>query len=66
MTDLKALIKQGEGISVEFKECRHALSQDIYKTPTLSYTKRIQLSRHKSQGKSQGKSKVFLMLVEAK
>ncbi|MBW2596459.1 MAG: putative DNA binding domain-containing protein [Deltaproteobacteria bacterium] len=32
MTDLKALIKQGEGISVEFKECRRTLSRDIYET----------------------------------
>jgi len=32
MSDLKALIKQGEGISVEFKECRRTLNRDIYKT----------------------------------
>ncbi len=32
MPDLKALIKQGEGISVEFKECRRTLNRDIYKT----------------------------------
>jgi len=32
MADLKALIKQGEGISVEFKECRRTLNRDIYKT----------------------------------
>ena len=32
MVDLKALIKQGEGISVEFKECRHTLSRDVYET----------------------------------
>ena len=32
MADLKALIKQGEGISIEFKECRHTLNRDVYKT----------------------------------
>ena len=32
MADLKALIKQGEGISVEFKECRRTLSRDVYET----------------------------------
>jgi len=32
MADLKALIKQGEDISVGFKECWHTLSQDIYET----------------------------------
>ena len=32
MADLKALIRQGEGISVEFKECRHTLSRDVYET----------------------------------
>ncbi len=32
MSDLKALIKQGEGISVEFKECRRTLNRDVYKT----------------------------------
>ena len=32
MADLKALIKQGEGVSVEFKECRHTLNRDVYKT----------------------------------
>lgn len=32
MTDLKALIKQGEGISVEFKGCRRTLNRDVYKT----------------------------------
>ena len=32
MADLKALIKQGEGISVEFKECRRTLTRDVYKT----------------------------------
>jgi len=32
MADLKALIKQGEGISVEFKECRRTLNRDVYKT----------------------------------
>ena len=32
MADLKTLIKQGEGISVEFKECRRTLNRDIYKT----------------------------------
>ena len=32
MTDIKALIKQGEGISLEFKECRQALSRDVYET----------------------------------
>lgn len=32
MADLKALIKQGEDISVEFKECRHTLNRDVYKT----------------------------------
>jgi len=32
MADLKALIKQGEGISVEFKECRRTLNRDVYQT----------------------------------
>lgn len=32
MADLKALIKQGEGISVEFKECRRTLTRDVYET----------------------------------
>jgi ATP-dependent DNA helicase RecG len=32
MSDLKTLIKQGEGISVEFKECRRTLNRDVYKT----------------------------------
>ena len=32
MPDLKALIKQGEGISVEFKECRRAINRDVYET----------------------------------
>ena len=32
MADLKALIKQGEGISVEFKECRRTLNRDVYET----------------------------------
>jgi len=32
MADLKALIRQGEGISVEFKECGSALNRDVYKT----------------------------------
>jgi len=32
MADLKALIKQGEGISIEFKECRRTLNRDVYKT----------------------------------
>ncbi|MDO9515657.1 MAG: putative DNA binding domain-containing protein [Syntrophales bacterium] len=32
MADLKELIKQGEGISVEFKECRRTLSRDVYET----------------------------------
>ena len=32
MADLKALIKQGEGISVEFKECRRTLNRNVYKT----------------------------------
>jgi ATP-dependent DNA helicase RecG len=32
MADLKELIKQGEGISVEFKECRRTLNRDVYKT----------------------------------
>jgi ATP-dependent DNA helicase RecG len=32
MVDLKTLIKHGEGISVEFKECRHSLNRKIYKT----------------------------------
>jgi len=32
MSDLNALIKQGEGISVEFKECRRTLNRDVYKT----------------------------------
>ncbi len=32
MADLKALIKQGEGISVEFKECRRTLNRNIYET----------------------------------
>ncbi|GMQ78292.1 MAG: helix-turn-helix domain-containing protein [Anaerolineae bacterium] len=32
MADLKALIKQGEGISVEFKECRRTLNRNTYET----------------------------------
>ena len=32
MADLKALIKQGEGISVEFKECRRTLNRNVYET----------------------------------
>ena len=32
MADLKTLIIQGEGISVEFKECRRTLNRDVYKT----------------------------------
>ena len=32
MSDLNALTKQGEGISVEFKECRRTLNRDVYKT----------------------------------
>jgi len=32
MADLKALIEQGEGISVEFKTCRRALNRDVYET----------------------------------
>lgn len=32
MADLKALIKRGEGISLEFKECRRTLNRDVYKT----------------------------------
>ena len=32
MADPKMLIKQGEGISVEFKECRRSLNRDVYKT----------------------------------
>ncbi len=32
MADLKALIKQGEGISVEFKKCRRTLTRDVYET----------------------------------
>jgi len=32
MADLKTLIKQGEGISVEFKECRRTRNRDVYKT----------------------------------
>ncbi|MBC8430862.1 MAG: putative DNA binding domain-containing protein [Desulfobacterales bacterium] len=32
MADLKALIKQSEGISVEFKECRRTINRDVYAT----------------------------------
>ena len=32
MADLKALIKQGEGISVEFKECRRTINRNVYET----------------------------------
>ena len=32
MADVKALIKHGEGISVEFKECRRTLNRNIYET----------------------------------
>ena len=32
MADLEALMKQGEGISVEFKECRRSLNRDVYET----------------------------------
>jgi len=29
---IKAIIKQGEGISVEFKECKKDISKDVYDT----------------------------------
>jgi len=32
MADLKALIKQGEGIDLEFKTCCRALNRDVYET----------------------------------
>ncbi len=32
MADLQALIRQGEGISIEFKECRRSLNRDVYET----------------------------------
>jgi predicted HTH transcriptional regulator len=32
MADLNVLIKKGEGISVEFKECRRTLNRDVYET----------------------------------
>ena len=32
MSDIKALIKQGEGISVEFKKCRRTLNRNVYET----------------------------------
>ena len=32
MVDLNTLIKQGEGISVEFKECRYTLNRSVYRT----------------------------------
>lgn len=32
MADLEALMKQGEGISVEFKECRRSFNRDVYET----------------------------------
>jgi len=32
MYDLKALIKEGEGVSVEFKESRRTLNRDVYET----------------------------------
>ena len=32
MVDLKALIKQGESISVEFKESRRTLNRNVYAT----------------------------------
>jgi len=32
MADLNPLIKQGEGISVEFKACRSTLNRDVYET----------------------------------
>ena len=32
MADLKALIKHGEGISVEFKKCRRTLNRNVYET----------------------------------
>ncbi|MBW2080232.1 MAG: putative DNA binding domain-containing protein [Deltaproteobacteria bacterium] len=32
MADLKALIKQGEGISIEFKECQRTINRNVYET----------------------------------
>ena len=32
MADIKAFLKQGEGISVEFKTCRSGLNRDVYET----------------------------------
>jgi predicted HTH transcriptional regulator len=32
MADLKALIEQGEGISIEFKECRRTINRNVYET----------------------------------
>jgi len=32
MIDLKTLLKQGEGIAVEFKVCQRALSRDVYES----------------------------------
>ena len=32
MADIKALIKQGEGVSVEFKKCRRTLTRNVYET----------------------------------
>jgi hypothetical protein len=38
MADLKALIKQGEGISVEFKEYRRTLNRDVIRPSARSST----------------------------
>lgn len=32
---VKALIKGGEGIAVEFKECKTALNRNVYEQPLL-------------------------------
>jgi ATP-dependent DNA helicase RecG len=38
MTDLKTLLKQGEGIAVEFKVCQRALSRDVgNKNPVIAH-----------------------------
>jgi len=44
MADLKTLIKQGEGISVEFKECRRTLNRDVYKSAPKTATSHTALA----------------------
>lgn len=32
ISKIKALVKQGEGLTVEFKECKTALNKNVYET----------------------------------